>query len=55
MYKVWLNRLPVIYVGETLLPVPVDQPHVITKEELKQIIQQEKGKSEVSFSKVNYE
>jgi len=53
MYKVWVNRLPVIYIGETLTPSPVDKPHIVSVSELEQIIRQEKGRSEVTFSKVN--
>lgn len=52
MYKVWLDRIPVIFIGNTLLPAPVDYPDLITKAELNQIITNEKGKREVSFSKV---
>ena len=53
MYKVWVNRLPVICIGKTLLPAAVDEPDVVSAVELEQIIKQEKGKREVSFSKVN--
>ena len=54
MYKVWVNRMPVIFIGNTLLPVPVNYPDLITKAELNQIIINEKGKREVSFSRVKY-
>jgi hypothetical protein len=52
MYKVWVNRIPVIYIGNTLLPVPVDYPDTVSLLELIQIINNEKGRREVSFSRV---
>ena len=54
MYKVWLNRMPVIFIGNTLVAVPVDYPDLVSKLELIQIINNEKGKREVSFSRVKY-
>ena len=54
MYKVWLNRIPVIFIGNTLVAVTVDYHDLITKAELNQIITNEKGKREVSFSRVKY-
>lgn len=55
MYRVWVNRMPVIFIGNTLLPAPVDYPDLVSKQELTQIINNEKGKREVTFSKVNHE
>lgn len=55
MYRVWVNRMPVIYIGNTLLPAPVNYPDLISKSELTQIINQEKGKREVTFSVVKHE
>jgi hypothetical protein len=52
MYKVWLNRIPVIFIGNTLVAVPVDYPDLVSKTELTQIINNEKGRGEVSFSRV---
>lgn len=52
MYKVWLNRMPIICIGNTLLPAPVDYPDLVSKLELTQIINNEKGRGEVSFSRV---
>lgn len=52
MYKVWVNRMPVIWVGNILLPAPVNYPDLVNKAELIQIIKSEKGKREVSFSVV---
>lgn len=47
--------MPIIYIGNTLLPAPVDYPDLISKSELTQIINNEKGKREVSFSRVKHE
>ena len=52
MYKVWLNRIPVIFINNTLVAFPVDYPDLVSKLELTQIINNEKGKREVSFSRV---
>lgn len=54
MYKVWVNRMPVIFIGNTLVVAPVNYPDLITKAKLNQIIINEKGKREVSFSRVKY-
>lgn len=46
--------MPVIFIGNTLVVAPVNYPDLITKAKLNQIIINEKGKREVSFSRVKY-